>query len=184
MTVWAKRSYDDIQYQKVLDERRATFDQAKEAFDSGDYLDAYEAMAEFKFFNSEESDIKTFKRTMVEQIIEKGNNSLMEEDYAAAISHYNLVFDLKPELPWFRVKKNLAKAYKLSGNIDESVSILKNFLVDDFEVVTSLACIASKNVHTCLMREGVRTRSRSRCLTFWVELEPLFAFFRWLGLSR
>ena len=141
-TVWAKRSYDDIQYQKVLDERRATFEEAKEAFNAGNYDDAYEVMTQFKFFNYEESDMKAFKRTMVDQIIKKGDNSMLQGDYTSAISLYNQVFDLKPELPWFRVKKNLAKAHKLTGNVEESVAILKSFLVEEFEVVASLVELA------------------------------------------
>ncbi len=144
-SVWAKRSYDDKQYQKVLNERRATFDQAKEAFDSGNYIDAYEVMTQFKFFSREESDMKKFKRTMVEQIIEKGDNSLLKKDYASAIALYKLVFDLKPELPWFHVQKSLAMAYKHSGQVDEAIAILKSFLVEDFEVVASLVELAEIN---------------------------------------
>lgn len=141
-SVWAKRSYDDIQRQKVLDERRATFNVAKEAFDSGNYIDAYEVMTEFRFFSLEEADMKDFKKTMVDQIIEKGHASLENEEYDEAITLYNLVFDLKPELPWFRVRKNLAQAYKLSGNIDLAIAILEDFLVNDFEIVASLVELA------------------------------------------
>ena len=141
-SVWAKRSYDDIQHQKVLDERRATFEQAREAFDSGNYMDAYEVMTEFKFFSLEEADMRDFKKTMVDQIIEKGDERLEAEAYQEAITLYNLVFELKPELPWFYVKKSLAKAYKLSGQVDQSIAILEDFLVNDFEIVASLVELA------------------------------------------
>lgn len=141
-SVWAKRSYDDFRHQKVLDERRATFEEVKVAFDSGDYMYAYDAMTEFKFFEREESDMKEFKKTMVDQIIDRGNQSLEDKEFEKAITLYNLVFDLKPGLPWFSVKKKLAEAYKMSGNVDDAIAILENFLVNDFEIVTSLVELA------------------------------------------
>jgi len=143
--VWVKRSYDNVQYQKVLSERRATFNEAKDAFEKGNYLAAYNVMTQFKFFNYEESDMKAFKRNMVNQIIEKGDNYMEQKDYHAAIALYKLVFDLKPELPWYDVKKSLVKAYKLSGQIEETIAMLENFLVEDFEVILSLVELAEIN---------------------------------------
>ncbi len=141
-SVWAKRSYDDHQYQKVLNKRRATFEHAKEAFDAGEYVDAYEVMTEFRFFEREESDIKEFKKTMIDQIIERGDENLANNAFDEAVTLYQLVFELRPELPWFDVKKNLATAYKNAGKVDEAIAILEDFLVNDYDIVASLVELA------------------------------------------
>ncbi|MEM6644135.1 MAG: DnaJ domain-containing protein [Bacteroidota bacterium] len=141
-TVWAKRSYDNNQHQKVLMERRATFEQAKQQFDEGNYLAAFDVMTKFKFFDLAEKDMKEFKKTMVDQIIQKADQKLSNEQYDAAITLYQLVFELKPEFPWNYVKKNLAIAYQKSGKVDDAIKIYKNFLIEDFEHVSSLVALA------------------------------------------
>ena len=140
--VWVKRSYDDSQHKKVLAQRRATFEQAKKDFDDGNYLLAYETMTEFRFFDREESDIKKFKKTMVDQIIKRGDENMEARKYEAAISLYNLVFDLKPQSPWNEVKKKLVHAYKHSGELDLAIEILEDFLVNEYDLIESLVELA------------------------------------------
>ncbi len=143
--VWVKRSYDDNQHKKVLAQRRATFEQAKKDFDDGNYLIAYKTMTEFRFFDREESDIKKFKKTMVDQIIKRGDQNMMEQKYEAAISLYSLVFDLKPHFPWNEVKKKLVQAYKHTGEVEQAIEILENFLINEYDLIESLVELAVIN---------------------------------------
>lgn len=139
---WAKQSYNDHQRKKMLLQRRATFEEAKDAFDSGNYRSAFEVMSQFKRFKQEESDIQLFKRTMIDQIIAKGNTELNEKNYEGAIALYQLAYELKPELPWLELKQKMAEAYKKAGQIDKTIAILKEFLVEDYEIVSSLVELA------------------------------------------
>lgn len=143
--VWAKQSYDDYERQKVLDARRAIFETAKYAFKNGDYIDAYSLMSELRFFKREEADMKAFKNSMVDVIIRKGDHELRSGDYGEAIKLYDHVFELKPNLPWYSVKKNQAQAYKMSGQIDKSIQILEEFLVNEYDIIESLVELAEIN---------------------------------------
>ncbi|MEM0940278.1 MAG: DnaJ domain-containing protein [Bacteroidota bacterium] len=140
--VWVKRSYESIKHEKILAERRATFEQAKKNFDSGNYTRAFEIMTEFRFFDNEELDIKKFKNSMVDHVIVQGDMNLKQKKYETAISQYNLVFNLNPSLPFYNVKKKLVLAYKNLGEVDKALEILKDFLVNDYELIASLVGIA------------------------------------------
>ena len=140
--VWAKRSYDNYLEEKELAQRRATFEKAKADFESGDYLSAFEIMSTFRFFSRRESDIKQFKNTMAEQIISKGNDEFEMGKFEAAISLYQFVLELYPKRTFYEVKKKLAEAYKLTGEVDKAMEILDDFLVNEYEIISSLVKLA------------------------------------------
>ncbi len=58
--VWVKQSYDDKKLEKRLAERRGTYIEAKESFDSGNYEKAFELMTSLRFFRTEEKDMKYY----------------------------------------------------------------------------------------------------------------------------
>ena len=140
--VWAKQSYDDKRLEKRLAERRVTYDEAKDSFNSGDYEKAFELMTSLEFFRTEERDMKVFKNNLLDRIIEKGDDHFKNQEYGKAIHLYELVQQFAPNLPFYELKQKLAEAYKMTGNPDKAVSILKDFLVSEYEIIGSLVKIA------------------------------------------
>lgn len=140
--VWVKQSIDEQKDQAYLAERRATFEAAKGEFEAGNYLKAYDTMLSFKFFRVEERDMREFRDTMVDQIIEKGHKELENNKFQAAITLYNLAFELKPQLPYLGIKKRLVEAYKQAGEIEKAIAILEDFLASDFDIIASLVNLA------------------------------------------
>jgi curved DNA-binding protein CbpA len=140
--IWVKQSYEDHQLEKMLAERRSSYMDAKEYFESGDYKTAFEIMTSLDFFRTEERDMKIFKSTMLDKISEKGNKAFQKGDYNEAIVLYELVQEFAPNLPFYELRQRLADAYKKTGQPDKAIEILKNFLVGEYEIISSLVKIA------------------------------------------
>ncbi len=140
--VWIKQSVDEKKRQKLLATRRIIFDEAKIAFDQGDFQEAYQAIASFEFFTTEEKDMRQFRDNMVDQIVERGHEELAMKNFDQAISMYNHAFELKPELSFLNVRKRLVEAYKQSGEIEKAITLLNEFLVEDFDIIPTLVNLA------------------------------------------
>ncbi|MEQ9007727.1 MAG: tetratricopeptide repeat protein, partial [Ekhidna sp.] len=140
--VWMKQSYDDHQLEKMLAERRSTYMDAREYFEAGDYKTAFDIMTSLNLFRTEERDMKIFKSTMLDKIVENGNRAFQKGDYHKAISLYELVQEFAPHLPFYELRQKLADAYKRTGQPDKAIEILKNFLVGEYEIIASLVKIA------------------------------------------
>ncbi|MBC6427170.1 MAG: DnaJ domain-containing protein [Ekhidna sp.] len=140
--IWVKQSINDQKQREYLAERRSAFETAKNDFESGNYSAAYKVMTEFTFFMKEERDMEEFKNNMVDQIIDRGHRELANKNFNAAINLYNQAFKLKPQLPFLNVKKRLVEAYKQAGEIDKAISMLEDFLVNDFDIIASLVHLA------------------------------------------
>ncbi|MEQ9467631.1 MAG: DnaJ domain-containing protein [Ekhidna sp.] len=145
--IWAKKTYDSHQMEKLLAERRSTFVEAKKQFETGDYHAAFETMTSLSFFHREEDDMKLFKDNMLNEIIEKGNRRFSNEEYTEAIALYELVQEFAPEMPFYEVKQQLAEAYKLTNQPQKAIEILNEFLVSEYEIITSLVKIAEIHHH-------------------------------------
>ncbi|WP_420577414.1 J domain-containing protein [Ekhidna sp.] len=140
--VWIKQSYDDHQLEKRLAERRSTYLEAKEFFEAGEYKKAFEIMTSLKFFRTEERDMKIFKSTMLDQIVEKGDRAYHSENYVKAITLYELVQEFAPDLPFYELKQKLAESYRQNDQPDMAIEILEEFLVSEYETIGSLVKIA------------------------------------------
>ena len=140
--VWIKQTYDDHQLERRLAERRSTYMEAKELFEVGEYKKAFEIMTSLKFFRTEERDMKTFKSTMLDQIIEKGDKAYGTKNYVKAITLYELVQEFAPDLPFYELKQKLAESYRQNNQPDMAIEILEGFLVSDYELIGSLVKIA------------------------------------------
>lgn len=140
--VWIKQSYDDHQLEVRLAERRSTYTEAKKYFEAGDYKTAFELMTSLDFFRLEERDMKAFKNSMLDRIIEKGDIQYQKGDYHGAIGLYELVQEFAPDLPFYELRQKLADAYKKTNQPEKAIDILKNFLVGEYEIISSLVKIA------------------------------------------
>ncbi|WP_370089341.1 DnaJ domain-containing protein [Ekhidna sp.] len=140
--VWVKQSYDDHQLEKMLAERRTTYMDARKYFEAGEYKTAFEIMTSLDFFRTEERDMKMFKNTMIDQIAEKGNSHFRKKEYHEAISLYELVQEFAPDLPFYELRQKLAEAYKRTNQPEKAIDILKDFLVGEYEIISSLVKIA------------------------------------------
>ena len=140
--VWVKRSYDDKKLEKRLAERRVTYKEARDNFDTGNYEKAYELMTSLRFFRTEERDMKIFKNSLLDRIIEKGDQHFGNQEYAKAISLYEMVQGFDPNLPFYELRQKLAESYKHTGQPDKAIDILKDFLVGEYEIIASLVKIA------------------------------------------
>ena len=140
--VWIKESYDDHQLEVRLAERRSTYTEAKKYFEAGDYKTAFELMTSLDFFRVEEGDMKDFKSSMLDKIIEKGDIQYEKGDFYGAISLYELVQEFAPDLPFYELRQKLAEAYKKTNQPEKAIDILKNFLVGEYEIIYSLVKIA------------------------------------------
>lgn len=140
--IWAKGSYDEHQLEQEKLVRRATFEKAKEQFESGEYMSAFHIMADFKHFWLEEEDMKKFKRSMIDEIIIIGDQKFDIQDYPAAIELYELVQEFQPSNPFYSVKKKLADAYSNTGESEKAIEILNEFLVNEYELISSIVKIA------------------------------------------
>lgn len=140
--VWIKRSYDDHKLEQLLAERRTTYTEAQQFFEAGEYKTAFELMTSLNFFRTEEADMKKFKSSMLDKIIEKGDFQFKKGNYDGAIALYELVQEFAPNLPFYELRQKLAEAYKETGKPEKAIEILKNFLVGEYEIIASLVKIA------------------------------------------
>ncbi|NQZ75348.1 MAG: DnaJ domain-containing protein [Ekhidna sp.] len=140
--VWMKQEYDDHRKETLLAERRSSYLEAKDFFEQGEYKRAFEIMTGLSFFRSEESDIKAFKSSMLDAMVVKGDNAFQNSNYEKAIGLYEMVQELAPTLPHYEVKQKLAEAYKRTNQPDKAIAILKDFLVGEYEIISSLVKIA------------------------------------------
>lgn len=140
--VWIKQNYDEHQLEILLAERRTTYAEAKQFFEAGDYKTAFELMTSLKFFRTQEQDMEKFKSTMLDQIVEKGDVQFDLSNYEEAIALYELVQKFAPNLPFYEVRQKLAEAYKETNQPEKAIEILKNFLVGEYEIISSLVKIA------------------------------------------
>lgn len=143
--IWAKESYDAKQLEKHLMERRTLFMEAKTAFKKGDYHNAFHIMEGLNYFRSEEKDMKEFKDSMIGKMIEIGDHYYFDKDFNNAILHYELIQEFKPENPFFEQKKRLAEAYRFTGQFEKSIELLEDFMVNDFDLIGTIAEIAEIN---------------------------------------
>ncbi|MEO9483596.1 MAG: DnaJ domain-containing protein [Ekhidna sp.] len=140
--VWVKQSYDDHRLEERLAERRTTYAEARKHFNSGDYKTAFEMMTSLDFFRAEERDMKVFKSSMLDKIIEKGDKHYDQNNFHAAIALYELVQEFAPDLPFHELRQKLAEAYKLTGQPDKAITILNEFLLTEYDVIQTLVELA------------------------------------------
>ncbi len=140
--VWVKQSYDDHQLEKLLAERRSSYMDARQYFEAGEYKTAFEIMTELDFFRTEERDMKIFKTTMLDRIAEQGNLHFNKQEYQQAIDLYELVQKFAPNLPFYELRQKLAEAYKKTNQPEKAIAILKDFLIGEYEIISSLVKIA------------------------------------------
>lgn len=140
--VWVKQSYDDHQLEKLLAERRSSYMDARQYFEAGEYKTAFEIMTELDFFRTEERDMKIFKTTMLDRIAEQGNLHFNKQEYQQAIDLYELVQEFAPNLPFYELRQKLAEAYKKTNQPEKAIAILKDFLIGEYEIISSLVKIA------------------------------------------
>ena len=141
--VWAKKSYDNHQKEARFAERRATFEIAKDQFDRGEYKEAFEIMSSMKYFDiREEKDMREFKETMVDEIINIGDAAFQRAEFLDAIAHYEMAIEFQPKRSFNDQKKKLAEAYRQIGDTEKAMEILNTFLVNEYEIIASLVKIA------------------------------------------
>ena len=140
--VWIKQSYDEHKLEELLAARRTTYTEAQTFFEAGEYKTAFELMTSLNFFRAEEKDMKEFKSTMLDKIIEKGDDQFKVGNYEGAIALYELVQEFAPNLPFYELRQKLADAYKETDQPEKAIEILKNFLVGEYEIIASLVQIA------------------------------------------
>ena len=99
-------------------------------------------MSSLKFFRSEERDMRQFKSSMLDKIIENGDLQFDQENYEGAIALYELVQEFAPNLPFYEVRQKLADAYKKTNQPEKAIEILNDFLVGEYEIISSLVKIA------------------------------------------
>ncbi|MEQ9302819.1 MAG: tetratricopeptide repeat protein, partial [Marinoscillum sp.] len=136
------QSYDDHQLEKLLAERRSSYMDARQYFEAGEYKTAFEIMTELDFFRTEERDMKIFKTTMLDRIAEQGNLHFNKQEYQQAIDLYELVQEFAPNLPFYELRQKLAEAYKKTNQPEKAIAILKDFLIGEYEIISSLVKIA------------------------------------------
>lgn len=142
MAVWAKQSYDDHKLEKLLADRRSTYMDALKYFESGDYKNAFETMASLDFFRTEERDMKDFKSSMLDKMIEKGDGYFSNNDFREAISIYELVREFAPEKSLYDLRKKLSSSYRAVDQPNKSINLLKGLLSDGYDIVSTLVTIA------------------------------------------
>ena len=140
--VWIKQGYDDHTLEKLLAERRFTYAEARRSFKAGNYKTAFELITSLSFFRSEEGDMKIFKSSMLDKIVEKGDLQFTKGNYDGAIALYELVQEFAPELPFYELRQKLAESYKQTNQPEKAIEILKNFLISEYEIISSLIKIA------------------------------------------
>lgn len=140
--VWAKKSYDGHKREARLAERRAIYEKARNEFENGQFLTAFELMSPLKYFDVRERDMKEFKESMVDEIVKIGDEAFEKTKFMDAISHYELALEFKSLKPYYEQKKNLAIAYEQIGEPEKALEILDAFLVNGYEIIESLVKIA------------------------------------------
>lgn len=140
--IWMKQGYDESQLETLLADRRSSFTKAKEHFKSGEYETSFEIMNSLDFFRKEERDMKAFKSSMLDQIVIKGDEAFNRNNYFEAINLYQLVQEFAPELPFYELRQKLAESYKRTNQPDKAIEVLKDFLVGEYEIISSLVKIA------------------------------------------
>ncbi|MFK7951285.1 MAG: DnaJ domain-containing protein [Ekhidna sp.] len=143
--VWIKQTYDQHQLEELLAERRSNYMEAKTSFNSGQYKKAIDIMSSLAYFRRSEEDMKSFKEDMIDNIIVKADQSFISNDFPEAIKLYNMVVEFEPGMPFFEMKGYLAEAYRLNNQPKKAITVLEEFLVNDYEIMETLVKIAEIN---------------------------------------
>lgn len=143
--VWVKQTYDQHKLDQLLAERRSTYLEARTSFDKGHYKDAIDIMSSLDYFRRSEEDMKSFKEDMIDNIVIKAHLNFENNQFAEAISLYNMVVEFEPSMPFFEMKGFLAEAYRLNNQPKKAVNVLEEFLVNEYEIIETLVKIAEIN---------------------------------------
>lgn len=140
--LWAKEKYDDYKLEVRLAERRSSYVDAKKHFEAGEYFKAFEIMNSLQFFRKEEWDMKVFKNTMMDQIIDEGNYQFASNNYHKSIELYELVKEFAPDLSFYEAWQNLSEAYMHTGQPEKALQVMNEYLVGEVEIFETLVKIA------------------------------------------
>ncbi len=150
LAVWIKKGYDEIQFQNLLEERRAIYNQAKESFENDDYAVAFKLMSSLTFFSREEKDIKLFKDNLTNELVNKAKSNFSRNEFDNAIYLLELIHKFEPSKPLYDLEIQLAEAYKRTNQPLKSIEILEGLLIKEYRIVGSLIEIAE--IHRDLLK--------------------------------
>lgn len=107
---------------ELLAERRAVFDSARHAYDTGNIRASLDILDSFKSFDRSEKDIRDFKDNIIISIMTNASNHLQKQNYQRAIEMFDILesFPISSSLN-FKLKK--AEAYKAVGDYQNTIEI-------------------------------------------------------------
>jgi len=143
-----KRNYDEKRYAEILEKRRSTFEKAIENEKNGEIREAISLMNSLGGFLSEEDEMEEFRKKLIDESFEKGNESFETGQYQEAIYYYKIIDDLT-RIPPLSIKENLSISYKKTGQINESIAVLNELLNEGYRnlfIYTELARIYRDNL--------------------------------------
>ncbi len=133
--------YRQNKYEKLLEERRIVFNEAKELYTSDNMKESLVLLADLAPFKSEEEDMRLFRSEKLEEIIFKGEAYYIEEDFEQAIRYYELVDKFSPYRPK-AMKAHLARSYRFVDKPQKSLRLFAELVEDNYQVIATLAQIA------------------------------------------
>jgi curved DNA-binding protein CbpA len=135
------RYYQRLQYEALLVERRAVFDEAKKDYHEGRIENSLIVLAGLTPFKAEESDMADYRKYVLNDIVFRGEENFNQKDFAAAIHYYDLVQRFSPYRP-NQVKARMAASYRYMNQPDKSLGLLKELIEENYEVVATLVQMA------------------------------------------
>lgn len=127
--IFIKNQIDKRNFEEMLAERRATFEEAQRQFALGEVENALQKLNGLGgFVHEREADMETYKVALFESFIFNGETGFYEKDYSKAIYYYSLIERYSPFKP-IMLKEHLAKAYQNSKQPHQAIKIMKELLI-------------------------------------------------------
>ena len=133
--------YVQEEYEQILVERRAIFDEARDLFSVERMKESLILLANLAPFKNEEEDMRKFRTEKLNEIVYKGEAFYIEEDFEEAIRYYELVNRFSPYRPR-DMKAHLARSYRFVDKTQESLKLFAELIEDNYEVIATLVQIA------------------------------------------
>ncbi|MDA0196863.1 MAG: DnaJ domain-containing protein [Bacteroidetes bacterium] len=133
--------YNQYRQDIMLEGRREIFNDARDYHAAGNVSLSLSTLASLQFFYEEEEDIETFKKEILEDLLQNGTRKFYLKQYKEAITDL-VIYDeyVSNKRPSFEIL--LAEAYMLAQNYDEAIARFNKIIIQGNETINNYLTLA------------------------------------------
>ncbi len=139
--VWIHNYFERLEYEEHLAERRSQFEMAQELESVGQLEQSLDILRELGVFYRVEEDMEVFKRELLDNISEEGQEAFEAQRYRRAIYYYELFEKFAP-IGKSSLQEELAICYQYVNQPQESIRILNELLLSGYRHIETYLRLA------------------------------------------